>query len=446
MPAGKVLRIDPGRQSVHIERRGRSQEAPLTEVEDFGIDVTPQAFRVVNVWVTAMSDGDLDGALMLYRPSAVVNRPGGTVSGPSAIVAALTAAGWPGTATGGIRLRGVDRFVLAEPVGGSALPPTAFLVEDGEIVEQWLGAEPTDEISWATGRRTADDGTPSEADAMVVARRGAVSDAAVDYAQEKVGHLVMAMGRPMLWGQVKLTHTSNPANEQPSMAEMTLDLDGNVTRAHAAAKTMPEAIDAAVDRLRAKFERLSDRYRHQPVGVTPSPGHWRHGNLPSPHAPYFEREPEEREIVRHKSFAPGRLGIDEALWDLALLDYDFFLFVEASTGADCVAERTEGDDVVVHGLADRPEAQATLARPGVVFSARPVPVLATSGAIALLDGSGERFEVFVNERSGRCNIVYRRYDGHYGLITPPVDDGTDSSARSGRSGPERSGDAEGAER
>jgi hypothetical protein len=50
---------------------------------------------------------------------------------------------------------------------------------------------------------------------------------------------------------------------------------------------------------------------------------------------------------------------------------------------------------------------------------RPVPRLGVAAALDLLDASGERFELFQNARTGRRNVVYRRHDGHYGLITPP---------------------------
>ena len=67
-------------------------------------------------------------------------------------------------------------------------------------------------------------------------------------------------------------------------------------------------------------------------------------------------------MIRHKSYAPGRLTPDEAAADAELLDYDFHLFTEKSTGQDSV--------------------------------------------------------FFVNAETGRGNVIYRRYDGHYGLITP----------------------------
>jgi hypothetical protein len=35
-----------------------------------------------------------------------------------------------------------------------------------------------------------------------------------------------------------------------------------------------------------------------------------------------------------------------------------------------------------------------------------------------LDDGGEPFVFFANAMTGRGNVVYRRYDGNYGLITP----------------------------
>jgi hypothetical protein len=41
-----------------------------------------------------------------------------------------------------------------------------------------------------------------------------------------------------------------------------------------------------------------------------------------------------------------------------------------------------------------------------------------SEAIGLIDLAAEPFVFFANATTGRGNVVYRRYDGHYGLITP----------------------------
>jgi hypothetical protein len=44
-------------------------------------------------------------------------------------------------------------------------------------------------------------------------------------------------------------------------------------------------------------------------------------------------------------------------------------------------------------------------------------VLTVQEATERLDAGGEPFVFFANAVSGRGNVVYRRYDGHDGLIT-----------------------------
>jgi Sigma 54 modulation/S30EA ribosomal protein C terminus len=40
-------------------------------------------------------------------------------------------------------------------------------------------------------------------------------------------------------------------------------------------------------------------------------------------------------------------------------------------------------------------------------------------AIAEMDALGHRLLFFEDAATGRGNVIYRRYDGHYGLIGPP---------------------------
>ncbi len=471
MPAGRVLGFEPGRRSVHVERRGRTEQLELIDVgsDEAGVDVITRPVRLVRRWLTALAAGDRDGLLGLYRATAVVHWADGLAQGPAAIGDVLTSlrllpdaapgapgggppladaapAGGPPLAAG---VRAVDRFVVVDPAPGSDLPPLVFVIAtddltdthadgpaDGSeppaaIVEQWIGVDPRAEAA------------PAGPAALTLVCRGAVSEAAAEYAREKVARLVahhLGSGDPgdpgrLAWGQVKLSHTANPADERSSRAEVTIDLDGRLTRAQAAEATMPEAVDVAVERLRANLGRLADRHRHSAEGTAPTPGHWRHGNRPPAPAPWLERHRDEREVVRHKSFVPARLGLDDALWDLELLGYDFLLFTEQSSGTDCVLAHPVHPahpahpagpgigsvvaPVELHGMADRPELRARLARPGLVAVERPVPRLGVTDALDLLDTSGERFELFENARTGRRNVVYRRHDGHYGLITPP---------------------------
>jgi hypothetical protein len=49
---------------------------------------------------------------------------------------------------------------------------------------------------------------------------------------------------------------------------------------------------------------------------------------------------------------------------------------------------------------------------------RPVERLSVEEAIEHLDLVSEPFVFFVNAATGRGNVAYLRYDGHYGLIEP----------------------------
>jgi len=46
------------------------------------------------------------------------------------------------------------------------------------------------------------------------------------------------------------------------------------------------------------------------------------------------------------------------------------------------------------------------------------PALTVPEAMQLLDLDGERLVFFANAATGRGNVLYRRFDGHYGLVTP----------------------------
>lgn len=46
------------------------------------------------------------------------------------------------------------------------------------------------------------------------------------------------------------------------------------------------------------------------------------------------------------------------------------------------------------------------------------PELTVAEAMERLAADRETFVFFVNALTGRGNVIYRRYDGHYGLVTP----------------------------
>lgn len=468
MPTGRVMRIDAERGCVYVTRGGRVYEAPLSEVETparipgarvqyklrrvkgvesaeqvelrsgtrtnkrqrrfgdltgarapgakvkttaqraYGIDVTTQPFRVVGAWLSAMSHLDLDAAAGLYMPGAVINTDSGPVSGRSRIRSLLERSPWLDVDPDAVERHGVDRSVRVDAQVGDTELVSYFDIADGFIVEQWLGPEPVVEAD--------DDDIAIEA---VVGER--VDTAMADHAREKLGVLVHSAGRGVRRPQFKLSYTRNPNRQVLARAEAKFEHHGTVLRAHAAAGGMIEAIDLVIDRLRNSLDHHQDRERHRPTGREHGEGAWRHGNLPTGSTPYFDRAVADRELVRHKSFAPDEATVDEAMWDMALLDYDFYLFVELTTGLDCMLEQTADGRSLVHVLAS--EEVASVPCPEGVEASDVVPTtMRPSEAVRFLDDTGRPFLFFRNALTERGNVIYRRYDGHYGLITPPSDD------------------------
>jgi ribosome-associated translation inhibitor RaiA len=252
---------------------------------------------------------------------------------------------------------------------------------------------------------------PAESfDAVAVHREGEVDPADVEYGRAKIAKLARLAPGPVQYARLDLAVAADPARARPAEAKARLAAGGRQVRAHVAAATLREAIDALDARLRDLLERARDRaadahLRHRDDA-------WHRGDEPAARPPIYPRPPEEREIVRHKSFAPAPLTPEEAVLDAMLLDHDFFLFVNSDTGADSVVFRTEGGWFLMH-----PDGVPDAASPVPVRGAPAIP-RTLAGARELLDASDDRFVFFLDPDTGRGRVLYRRYDGHYGLITP----------------------------
>jgi ribosome-associated translation inhibitor RaiA len=59
--------------------------------------------------------------------------------------------------------------------------------------------------------------------------------------------------------RTKLELGSNPALQRPAFVQVTADLDGQILRAHASARTMRDAIDRVDARLRDQIEHRAER-------------------------------------------------------------------------------------------------------------------------------------------------------------------------------------------
>ncbi|MFD4660647.1 HPF/RaiA family ribosome-associated protein [Kitasatospora sp. NPDC058444] len=242
---------------------------------------------------------------------------------------------------------------------------------------------------------------------ITVTTRGEVTLAAPDYARTKLLAVLERLDEPVLAVRVKLTQEPNHAVARPSTAQATLDLNGRPVRAHVAATTMQEAVDLLQDRLNARIARVRAHRHHRHHTERPAA---RHEHRPQRRA----LDSEERRVVRHKTYSLARQTTWAAVFELEAMDYDFHLYTDAHTGCDSVVHHdgeTGAYRIVSAGTA--PEAE-----PGISVSTHAVPELSVAGAAARLDLGGLPFVFFTNSETGRGNVLYHRYDGHYGVITP----------------------------
>jgi hypothetical protein len=249
-----------------------------------------------------------------------------------------------------------------------------------------------------------------------VETQGRVPERMPELAAAKVESLLRLAPEPVLSVRVTLTMAADPAVELPAIARANLDLDGHLICAQAAGKTMRESVGRMTSWLRTRLERAArnweDRRGARPTDI---PGEWRHQSTPVGHPPYFPRPAGERQVIRRRSFAVRRQAPGEALADLDLLDYDFHLFTDRTTGQDSVLYRAADG----YCLTQAGPAAAHAALPATVkLAAEPVPVLTVGDAIARLEALGREFLFFLDTGTGRGSVVYHRYDGHYGLIVP----------------------------
>lgn len=242
---------------------------------------------------------------------------------------------------------------------------------------------------------------------------------AADYARCKIGELGHYTSQPVLHARVRLARHRDPAVQRPIVAQANLDVDGRPIRAQVQAETAREAVDLLAARLRRRTERVAEHWEvgHGGMPVAGASG-FRRDSEPTHRPTYFPRPPDERRVIRRKSFAMAPCTIDEAVSEMQLLEYDFHLFTEKGTGTAAVLCR---DGATGYSLTLTTPALAEQVSPftsRVTISRHSVPCLTENGAAKRLGLLGLPFLFFIDAAYGRASLLYHRYDGHYGLITP----------------------------
>jgi len=241
--------------------------------------------------------------------------------------------------------------------------------------------------------------------------RGAAPPGPVAYVLRKVEHLVRRPPAAARQVQVVITLDANPANERPVRIEVSAVVAGKPVRAHVEATEVAEAGDLVVDRLRQRLDHARERTRTTRRRSQAVVAHeWRHGGLPPYPTAGHRGEPDDgsRPVVKRKTYLLEPMTPEQAVDEMDLLDHDFYLFVDADTGADALVHRRHDGSFGVLG----PTASAT---GGYEFRGAP-PVLTVAQAKERLGVTADRFLFYRDPADDRGRVLYRRYDGRFGLL------------------------------
>jgi ribosome-associated translation inhibitor RaiA len=235
--------------------------------------------------------------------------------------------------------------------------------------------------------------------------QGHMTAGAAAAARRRISALARYTREPITHARIRLIRVADPAVTLPVIAQANLHVHGRLIRAQVAARTTREAIDLLQARLRQRLLRAAR--------------HWEARRAQqSRHRPeYTPRRVEERELRRRKTYGPTYATPEEAAWQMDLLDYDFYLFTDSETGQDAVVYRAGPTGYRLAELAPPAASWPPSAVP-LTVSEQPAAQLRVPEAVERLNLTGAPFLFFADPASGRGHVLYRRYDGHYGLLAP----------------------------
>jgi hypothetical protein len=179
-----------------------------------------------------------------------------------------------------------------------------------------------------------------------------------------------------------------------AVAKARLQTADCAVRAHVVGATAKEAVDRATARLRVQLATMGQSPVVPRAGRSQERRGWAFGVCPTARPEYAHRCAADCSITRRKTYDRAPCTRETAIERAALLEYDFYVFVDANTRRPAVVRR-DGKFWQV----------ANPAHCGV------------TDAIQLLGVSNARFVFFVDVTSA-LHALYRRYDGNYGLLSP----------------------------
>lgn len=242
---------------------------------------------------------------------------------------------------------------------------------------------------------------------LVVSTRHRVVTRDAERVVGAVGRLLACRG---ITGATRIRLTGPSCDHGPTLVQVNLRVGSTPARMQATVS----AGDAqpALNRLDYQIATLSAPWRPRPWPD------WTRRALAAPAS---------AEITRRKSFALRSNTPMQAVAMMDAMDYDVHLFTDTETGEDAVVYRAGPLGLRLarqHRMRPPgPSSAGATERDVLTVNPRHTPTLTEAAAVDRLHKYGLPFLFFTDEAAGRGRLLYPRYDGDLGLISPSDDIG-----------------------
>jgi hypothetical protein len=255
----------------------------------------------------------------------------------------------------------------------------------------------------AGDHRRPEEGAPTVGGQIYVSIHGTASSAAAGEARRRIVRAARSTGVLVAGINVRLT-APDPTAPAVTVAQANAYADGHPLRVQIVAPTLAQALDQLTERT---ARRLSERAR----AWTPRP--WPVGAERGLHPLLL---PAARPcIARVKTYPLIVCPAQVAAAYMDAMDYDIHLFTDAESGQSAAMHRSGPTGYRLTCL--RPTAPPRQTRMPLAIDPRPAPRLTDTAAAARLDETALPHLFFADAATGHGRVLYRRYDGNYGLIT-----------------------------
>lgn len=167
-----------------------------------------------------------------------------------------------------------------------------------------------------------------------------LNDRTRDYAERKIGRLDRFLP-DLRSARIDLSHGFKRGRGDVYTAQVTARTDAGVMRA----EEVDTDLFAAIDLAAAKLHRQAERYRGKRLD------RWHDHSRPEPVDEFDDSMPAERgQVIRRKQFLLHEMDEREAIEQLNLVDHDFYVFVNGTSGqVNVLYRRRDGG----YGLIER---------------------------------------------------------------------------------------------